>query len=127
MLVAKLGDIIFEISEKKIMTINNVKYSASASIQNHQIANKKSIKEYTGSEGQDMSFSFKTSKYLGSTPESDIYLLKRYVENGNILSLTFGNRNFGKWLLQKYDVSVINFDRNMKIIDAEISVSLKEY
>ena len=128
MQVGRLGNIIFEVSDKLIKTVQDVKYSGGAAIETHSRHLKKGLPEFTGVDLESLSFKFRSSKYLGTDPDADIKQIKQYVNTGESLVFVVGKDVIGyRWMIEKYQVQVNYYDANAVPIDAEISLTLKEY
>ena len=126
MKVGVLGDIVFEISEKRIQTFQKNEHSRAAKIQTHSRPGKVGLVEWTGSDPEARELSFMVSKYLGGDPNAEIKKLKKYIKEGTKLNLTIFKKNYGTYLLQKYKVSEKEYDKKT-VVTADISVSLIEY
>ena len=128
MQVGCLGDIVFEVSDSTVKTLRQLEFSGSASIQSHDRHCKKAIPEFTGVDLESMSFSVRVTKVLGADPTKDIEKIRENMNNGKALPFTLGRKTLGyRWLISQYKVICENFDSKANIIDADISITLKEY
>ncbi len=128
MQVGCLGDIVFEVSDSTVKTLRQLEFSGSASIQSHDRHCQKAIPEFTGVDLESMSFSVRVTKVLGADPTKDIEKIREYMNNGKTLPFTLGTKTLGyRWLISQYKVICENFDAKANIIDADISITLKEY
>ncbi|MGN1117968.1 MAG: phage tail protein [Acutalibacteraceae bacterium] len=126
MKIGVLGDIVFEVSDKTLKTIQKNEYSGSAKTQTHSRPGKVGLVEWTGRDPESLELSFKVSKQLGANPEDDIKKIKKYVNEGAKLPLTILKKRYGTFIIQKYTVSEKDYDKE-SVVTADISVSLIEY
>lgn len=128
-MIGCLGDIVFSVSSGMVKTFKNLKYSGSANFSEHKRHNTVSALEFTGSSPSEISFSITLSYLLGVKVEDELNKIAAYTKSGNILNLIIGNLRYGrhKWVISKYSVSYSLFDKFGKVINAEVSLTLKEY
>lgn len=128
-MIGCLGDIVFSVSSEMVKTFSGLKYSGSANFSEHKRHNTASILEFTGRSPSEISFSVTLSYLLGVKVEDELNKIAAYTKNGNILNLIIGNLRYGsyRWVISKYTVTYKYFDKFGKVVNAEVSLTLKEY
>lgn len=129
MVIGSLGDIIFSVSSEKIETLSDLKYTESVNFSEHKRHNTASILEYTGRNSAEMSFKITLSYLLGVNVEDEIKKIAEYTQQGKLLKLIIGKTVYGsyRWVITKYTVNYKYFDKYGDIVNADISLNLKEY
>ena len=129
MKIGSLGDIIFEVSDDVIRSINKLEHSGAARISTHPLRLRKGMPEFTGVDPDQLSMTVRVAKVLGADPEEMIEKVERYTENGTILRLQIGKKTVGsyRWLLSKYKITYEDYDRTGNLVDASVNLTLIEY
>ena len=92
MVTGALGDIIFEVSDETVKTLNNLNWGGSARYATHQRHGTHAMSEYTGMGADTISFDMVLSAYLGVNPMTVIGQIFTYERNGTTLPLVIGNK-----------------------------------
>lgn len=129
MKIGSLGDIIFEVSDDVIRSINKLEYSGSSKISTHSLRLRKGMPEFTGTDPDQISITVRVAKILGADPEEMIEKVKEYTGNGTILRLQIGKKTVGsyRWLLSKYKVTYEDYDMKGNLVDANVNLTMIEY
>lgn len=129
MTVGNLGDIVFSVSSDKVETLNGLKYMEQANFSEQKRHNAVSVLEYTGRAPAEISFSVTLSYLLGVNVENELLKIAEYTRNGELLKLILGKTIYGsyRWVITKYTVNYKHFDKYGDVINAEVSLNLKEY
>lgn len=129
MKIGSLGDIIFEISDDVVQSINKMEYSGSANISTHALRLRKGMPEFTGTTPDQISVTVRVAKILGADPADMIAKVKTYSENGSILRLQVGKKTVGeyRWIINKYKITYEDYDMKGELVDATINLTLTEY
>ncbi len=129
MIIGCLGDIAFNVSESVIKTIDKATWSGSAKIQTHTRHLDNALQEFVGIDPDAFTFTIVLSKYLGVDPMADISKLFEYERGGTAVSLTIGNKVYGKyrWLLQSHKIKMEHYDGRGNLTSASVDVTLTEY
>lgn len=127
--VGCLGDIVFQVSDDTIRTINNMKWSGSARYSTHQRHLTNALTEFTGIDPDKMSFDIILIRHLGGDPVKTVATLFGYERNGTPLSLVIGDKGYGKyrWTILSHEMKTQMHDGAGNIASAIVSVSLQEY
>lgn len=129
MTVGCLGNVQFEVSDRTVLTLNNLAWSSSASYATHSRHNSKSLAEYTGLDADKLKFDIVLSTMLGVRVDESLHLLNKYQREGRILPLVIGHTVFGKyrWVIDSYTVKIDHMNGRGNIIEAKVSLALTEY
>lgn len=95
--VGCLGDVVFTVSRKTVMTLDNIQWNSGSKWEEHARHLKDPALEYTGMEADQMSFDIYMSKNLGVDPMKQIVTLFKYERNGTLLPLIIGTKAYGKY------------------------------
>lgn len=127
--IGSLGTIAFKVSENKIRTLSNMKWTGSAQYATHQLHGRKAVTEFTGLEPEKISFDITLSKYLGVSPMEDLAKLWKYQRKGRALTFVLGKKRYGKyrWTILSHNVTMKTFDRKGRVTSLTVSLVLQEY
>ncbi|MGM9598697.1 MAG: phage tail protein [Faecousia sp.] len=127
--VGCLGDIIFEVSDSKIRTIENMQWSGSARFSTHQRHGTHALTEFTGIDADTISFDIRFSAFMGVNPMQHMEMLWDYMRRGTPLQLVIGDHGYGKyrWVIKSIKNKVEYYDNRGNITSVKVSVSLLEY
>ena len=129
MAVGSLGNIIFTVSDSRIMTMSDIKTSGSSTYGKHQRHGSSTLLEFVGNDASSLTFNMRLAAQLGVDVESEIEEIEEATRKGTIMKLVIGKRVIGRyrWVIQKYSVSYSAHDRNGHPIIADVSITLSEY
>ena len=128
-MIGYLGDIIFETSDKRILTFNVLHRTASANYAEHARYKKKSQREYIGPNNQGVTFKIKVMAGHGVKPWSMVHKLIVHCEKGNVLPFVLGGHKVGggKWTIDTVDSDYKEVWNHGELISVECSVTATEY
>lgn len=129
MRVGCFGKVVFNVSGDQVKTIRDVEMSHSASLSIHKIHLGIDRVEFTGSEPMQLSFKILLSAYLGVNVESELEMLRTYLENGEAHPFVLGNRLLGRdrFIIESMKVSGKMFNKNGDITQCDVALSMREY
>ncbi len=129
MKVGLLGDIVFEVSDETVLTLDNLSWSGSARYAAHQRHGTDSRTEFTGLDPDKITFDVVLSAYLGVNPQTAIGLIFGYEREGAAVPLVIGSKAYGKWrwTVMKHTVKAQHYDEQGDVTHCVVSVSLQEY
>jgi len=129
MQVGCLGDIIFEVSNRVVRTLNSLNLSGSARISEHTRLGKKTLIEYNGSDPRKVSFNIILSADLGTNVLVEINKIIAHTERGTLLPLVIGRTSYGdfRWLINGYNTNVDVNDIAANPQLAVVTLNLIEY
>ena len=129
MVIGCLGDIVFQVSEATVRTLDNMTWSGSARYGVHQRHAGNALTEFTGIDPDKMSFTMILSVELGVDIIAEIVKLWNIERSGQAVPLTIGTKGYGKyrWNIIKHEMKAKAHFINGDIHTATVSVSLQEY
>jgi len=129
MKIGCLGDIAFEVSDRRVQTIENASWSGSVQLTEHKRHLTDALVEYTGRNADTFSFDVKLSAWLGVNPWDALLKIWDYERNATPLPLIIGEKAYGKykWLIKSHKVKLEETDGSGNLLSCTVSVSLIEY
>ncbi|MCX4265358.1 MAG: phage tail protein [Firmicutes bacterium] len=129
MQVGCLGDIIFQVSDSLVQTLNNAQWNGSARYAAHQRHLQDALTEFCGLEPDTFSFDMVLSAFLGVNPQTEINKIWKYERSGEAVSLVIGSKAYGKyrWSIVSHKAKMQHYDNEGNLLQATVSVSLQEY
>ena len=128
--VGMLGDVIFEVSSEKVLTLSNVKWSGSARWSTHDRHLQNALTEFTGIEPDKISFDIVVSWYNGiQDPQEAVNKIWEYERKGKAVPLTIGEKGYGKyrWTVTGHSSVMEYFDANGNLMHYTMTINLQEY
>lgn len=129
-MVGNFGNrIIFETSDKKILTFSGLTQKISGKYAKHSVIGQKDRPEFTGQGNRSISFKILLDVSLGIKPREIMDRIEEAVENGETEYMVIGGRPLGR---NKYYISSASeaFDVVMshgEIARATMTISMEEY
>jgi len=122
------GKIIFEVSDKKILTPNNFNKNVTANWAKHNRILGKPKSEFLGADLQTITFDMVLDVMHGVKPKDTLALLERMVEHGVWMVLVIGNERIGKhyWKVTSISEQWDTVLNKGELVKATVSVSLEE-
>lgn len=129
MVIGCLGDIIFEVSEATVRTLDNMTWSGSARYATHERHLTHALTEFVGLDPDKITFDITLSADLGVDPLTEVVKIWDIERSGKAVPLTVGTKGYGKyrWNITKHEEKMTAFFRNGDVHTATVSVSLQEY
>ena len=129
MVVGALGEIVFEVSAKKIETAKNITWSGSARWGVHERHGYNALTEFTGRDPDKISLEIYLGKHLGADPMAEVVKLWEYERGGVPVSLVLGEKIYGKyrWVVQSHETELEVFDHAGNLSACTVKVELLEY
>lgn len=126
--VGCLGGVVFEVSDRKVQTIQNAQWSGSARYAVHQRHLNDAATELTGSDPDQFSFDMYLSYSLNVNVLSTVVELWNYMRTGKALRLVIGEKTYGKhrWNITSLNVKMQQYDMRGSLIGATVSLTLQE-
>ena len=132
--IGTLGNIAFEVSSNKVLTLQAFKRSIKARYATHQVINKKPVIEYLGPDLTDVDFQITLNRQLlGAKPIDEINKIKKLVLSGAPQSLRIGDEEFGLFVIESMSEDWQHFNQRegfrsvVSLSHAVVSLKLKEY
>ena len=129
MVLGALGDIVFQVSDETVQTLNNMSWGGTARYGTHKRHGYHAMAEFTGLDADTIQFDIILSAYLGINPQAVIAQLFTYEREGRPLSFVLGNKGYGKyrWVITKHNTKAQFFDGQGDLTHCTVTVYLQEY
>ena len=123
------GQMVFQVSQEVLETIDGLEWSGSARYAVHQRHNQNALTEFTGLDPDKITFSMFLSQALGVDAMAELVKLWNYERKGESVYLVLGEKCYGKckWNLVSHKIQAKNYDKYGNLESAEVSVELQEY
>ena len=127
--VGCLGQMVFQVSQEVLETLDGLEWSGSARYAVHQRHNQNALTEFTGLDPDKITFSMFLSQALGVDVMGELVKLWNYERKGESVYLVLGEKCYGKckWNLVSHKIQAKNYDKYGNLESAEVSVELQEY
>ncbi len=121
--------IIFETSDRRLLTFSGMTQKVSGKYTKHSVIGKKDHPEFTGPGNRNISFKILLDISFGIKPREIMDSIEEAVESGEVNYLIVGGRMFGK---NKYSITSVSESLNVvmgrgEIVQATLNVSMEEY
>lgn len=128
-MIGSFGDVIFETSDKRILTYTGFRRDGSSRFADHEVIGRKPISEWIGPGNDNISFEIKLIRSLGVNPEKMIALFTKYNREGLVFPLVVGPRTVGvdKWRMGNLGESENFYGPSGEILSATLEITLVEY
>jgi phage protein U len=122
-------DLIFETSDKRILTFNDFNRGASSRWEEHAVIGQKPRGEFIGPELQTVTFTIKLNAALGVVPQEEIDKLIKIVESGTADYLVIGGLPLGddRWIILSISEARNRVLNSGELYSATLDVAMKEY
>lgn len=127
--IGSLGDIVFEVSSRKVRTFKDYKRNTKAKYASHEIIGQKPILEFVAPEGEEITFTMQFSLQMGVDPTKEADKVRELCEKGMAMYFVLCNAVIGEnqWVIESVGESAETIDNNGRVIVSQIEVTLKEY
>lgn len=129
MVVGCLGDIVFQVSEETVETLQDVEWSGEARYTVHQRHLQNALTEFTGVEPDKIRFSMQLTPLLGVDIIGELVKIWTYERSGEAVPLVIGDKPYGKyrWSIVKHSSKYGESDSQGNPLLATVAVELQEY
>lgn len=124
MIIGTYGDVSFQASSSVTETFNNMKWTSSASYQQHKVHGMRAVSEFTGLDADKITFDMILSAFLGVNPLEEMKKLQSMLESRTGYTLALGTDLYGKWLLTNLSRDIQYVYKDGKVMQAKVSVTL---
>lgn len=128
-MIGYFGDIVFETSDKRILTFSGFQRNISSRWADHETIGKKPTSEFLGPGLDTISFVVTLNGSFGVKPKQEMDKWLIYARNGNAETLVVGNGALGvdKWTVQSVSQMWDVVWNDGKVFKGKVEVTLKEY
>ena len=129
MFVGSLGDLIFEVSNYKVLTFKDFKREGGAKYATHEVIGQPPKLEFLHRELEKLSLEIDLVSSLGVNPEDEIQKITDMCNDGEANYLIFGGQVYGdcQWIIESYSEDVKYFGADGETILSKVSLKLTEY
>ena len=110
--------IVFSVSDKTVLTLENFKWSGSARYSVHNRHNYHALTEYTGMDPDKITFDIQLLVEHGVNPLEEVVKLWKYEREGTAKY---------RWNIVSHEMTAKYTDRHGNVAGAVVSVTLQEY
>lgn len=128
-MIGSYGDVIFEASDKRILTYKNFRRDSASRFSDHEVIGQKPTSEYIGPGNDSVSFEVTLNSKLGVDPDELIALFIKYNREGHAYPLVIGPKTLGvdKWRMSSLGESVTTQGPKGEVVSATLEITLIEY
>lgn len=129
MILGTLGEVVFQVTEETVETLNNMQWSGSARWAIHERHGGDALTEYVGRDPDKISFDIYLSAFLGVNPMEEIVKLWAYERDGMPIPFTLGRKKYGKWrwVVKDHTTKAESYDGEGDITSCTVTLNLLEY
>ena len=128
-MIGSLGDIVFEVSDKKLLTANGITRSVGSNWTTHQLIGGKVKTEYSGAKLQSLSMTIQLNSRFGVRPRKMLDKLAEMAEGRKVYPLIIGGKPVGRnyWRITSVSESWGNIYSGGELASASVQLTLEEY
>lgn len=128
-MIGYFGDIVFETSDKKILTFSEFKHDSAGRWEKHAVVGEKPVSEFVGPDLDSITFTIALNGSNGVKPLDEIYKWHDMVNEGYADVLVIGNKILGsdKWVVKQISGTWNTVFNHGELYSASIDVTLEEY
>lgn len=121
--------LVFSTDDKRILTFQDFKRTASATWANHSRVGKKDRSEFVRADLQEVTFTVELNAMLGVRPRATIDAIVSAVETGKVAPLVIGGKKVGsnQWKITKCTDAWETVYTKGELVRAKVDVTMEEY
>lgn len=129
MVIGAFGDLVFEVSNFKVVTFDDFKRTTKAKFAEHNIILEKAKLEFLYSELEEITFTMIFLNSLGVNPFDEVQKARVMCKTGEANFLIIGNHAYGEnaWVITDMTENVTVWNGKGEMIGNKLDVSLREY
>lgn len=127
--IGSFGEIVFEVSDKKIQTYDEFQRTNEPRWQEHAILGQKPVLEFEGPGIDPITFTVLLRAELGINPEEQMVKLRKFARWGQKALFIRGNKPISTnyWVIKKLSETHKNIDNQGNVMTIEAQLELLEY
>lgn len=127
--IGSFGDLVFEISTKRIQTFKDFQRNRSARWHKHDIILRKPRLEFGGADLEDISLTVVFSIALGVSPQRQLDKLQIMINAGKVAPIILGGKpiSHNYWVIESINDTIKEVNNKGVIVSVETTINLKEY
>lgn len=128
-MIGYLEEIIFNVSEREILTFKELSHSSSAKFHDHEIIGQKPLSEFLGCDLDKISLKIELNQELGANISETLEKIKQYEISGTPLNFVVGHETFGsdKWVIESSSRAYDYIYQNGVITSVSVDLNLSEF
>lgn len=128
-MIGSYGDIVFETSDKRILTFSDFKYTAASRWEKHDNMNAKPTSEFIGPDLDQITFTVILNGNYGVKPRQEMEIWLEKVTKGTADVLVIGTKPLGqdKWVVKQVSNAWDTIFNKGELFSGKIDVTLEEY
>ena len=130
MAIGNLGKTItFEVSDKKVLTFNNLSRTVKGRWTQHNIIDRKPKPEFLGPDLDGMTFKVSLSAMHGVKPRKTIETIEKAITKGTVLPFVVGGKKVGSnsWVITAVSETWNCVYSKGELVTADVNLTLMEY
>lgn len=127
--IGSFGDIIFEVSDDKILTFKDYNRKGSSRWNQYEIIGNKPKSDFDGPGLEEISISILLKVELGVSPSEQLEIIRNMKDTGKPALLILGNKPISPnyWVITDMEENDHIIDNRGNILKADVTLSLMEY
>lgn len=127
--IGSFGDIIFEVSDDKILTFKDYNRKGSSRWNQYEIIGNKPKSDFDGPGLEEISISILLKVELGVNPSKQLEIIRNMKDTGKPALLILGNKPISPnyWVITDMEENDHIIDNRGNILKADVTLSLMEY
>ena len=128
-MIGSFGEVVFEVSDKKVRTFRDFQIQRSAKYSEHAIHGRKGLLEFTGLSPASASMNIRLDTGLGINPEKEIEILRDLLNNHEAVPFILDGEPQGEglWVLESLDENFEIIDNKGAFTAIQVSLKMREY
>lgn len=127
MQLGAFGNIVFETSDSRVRTWQQMSRKGTARFAKHVVAEGKPQLEFLGPDLEELNISIRLSAQLGVDPETELENMRAIRDAGEEKTLVVGGRVVGKFVLEEVNEEHRRHNGYGGLLLAEVQIKLTEY
>ena len=128
-MIGYLGEVVFEVSAKKVKTFDDFKRNASSRVATHELIGRKPLLEFGGPGLETVSFPITLSAFLGLDPTEEVKILRDMRDQGLAVDFVLNGepQGAGLWVLESLSEKWKYVDNDGVPRQIDCDLTLREY
>lgn len=125
-MIGSLGNVAFEVSNRRVRTFGNMQRSGSARYAEHVPIGAKPVVEFLGPGIDSLSLSINLNARMKVNPMEELQRLRRYRDTGEVISFFLGEDVIGDYVIEGISEGFREVDRMGRVVILDLDLTLKE-
>lgn len=127
MSIGTFGEVVFEASAERVRTWQSFQRANSARVTAHEVLEEKPRLEFLGPGLDEITLQVRLDVSFGIDPSTEIDILRDVRDKGAAKLLVIGGKNIGRFALESIEEEWRTIDHAGRLIQAVVTLKLKEY